>query len=76
MGAVAFSKTGNPLSGEYDAVILGRYGDVPDDPAPTPPDELATRDGKPLGNWRRHGGALLAFRCGRHRGSVSAPILS
>jgi hypothetical protein len=32
MGAVAFSKTDDPLSGEWDdAVILGRYGDLPDD---------------------------------------------
>jgi hypothetical protein len=31
-GAVAFSKTGDPATGEWeDAVILGRYGDVPDD---------------------------------------------
>ena len=30
-GAVAFSKTGDPQLGEWrDAVILGRYGDVPD----------------------------------------------
>ena len=30
--AVAFSKTGDPQLGEWaDAVILGRYGDVPDD---------------------------------------------
>jgi hypothetical protein len=34
-GAVAFSKTGDPQFGEWDdAVILGRYGDVPDDLAP------------------------------------------
>lgn len=34
-GAVAFSKTGNPQIGEWDdAVVLGRYGDVPDDLAP------------------------------------------
>jgi hypothetical protein len=34
-GAVAFSKTGDPRLGEWnDAVILGRYGDVPDDLAP------------------------------------------
>ena len=34
-GAVAFSKTGDPQLGEWDdAVILGRYGDVPDDLAP------------------------------------------
>jgi hypothetical protein len=34
-GAVAFSKTGDPQVGEWtDAVILGRYGDVPDDLAP------------------------------------------
>jgi hypothetical protein len=32
LGAVVFSKTGNPQLGEWDdAVILGRYGDVPDD---------------------------------------------
>jgi hypothetical protein len=31
-GAVAFSKTGDPQLGEWDdAVILGRYDDVPDD---------------------------------------------
>ncbi|SEE65992.1 hypothetical protein SAMN05519104_6937 [Rhizobiales bacterium GAS188] len=31
-GAVAFSKTGDPATNEWqDAVILGRYGDVPDD---------------------------------------------
>jgi hypothetical protein len=31
-GAVAFSRTGDPQLGERaDAVILGRYGDVPDD---------------------------------------------
>jgi hypothetical protein len=34
-GAVAFSKTGDPQLGEWqDAVILGRFGDVPDDLAP------------------------------------------
>ena len=34
-GAVAFSKTGDPQLGEWeDAVVLGRYGDVPDDIAP------------------------------------------
>jgi len=34
-GAVAFSKTGDPQLGEWqDAVILARYGDVPDDLAP------------------------------------------
>jgi hypothetical protein len=34
-GAVAFSKTGDPQLGKWDdAVILGRYGDVPDDLAP------------------------------------------
>jgi hypothetical protein len=34
-GAVAFSKTGDPQLGEWDdAVILGRYGDVPDDIVP------------------------------------------
>jgi hypothetical protein len=34
-GAVAFSKTGDPQLGDWsDAVILGRYGDVPDDLAP------------------------------------------
>jgi hypothetical protein len=34
-GAVAFSKTGDPQLGVWaDAVILGRYGDVPDDLAP------------------------------------------
>jgi hypothetical protein len=34
-GALAFSKTGDPQVGIWqDAVILGRYGDVPDDLAP------------------------------------------
>jgi len=34
-GAVAFAKTGDPQLGEWDdAIILGRYGDVPDDLAP------------------------------------------
>ena len=34
-GAVAFSKTGDPQLGVWqDAVILARYGDVPDDLAP------------------------------------------
>jgi hypothetical protein len=34
-GAIAFSKTGDPQLGEWnDAVILGRYGDVPDDIVP------------------------------------------
>jgi hypothetical protein len=34
-GAVAFSETGDPQLGEWHyAVILGRYGDVPDDLAP------------------------------------------
>jgi hypothetical protein len=34
-GAVAFSKTEDPATNEWqDAVILGRYGDVPDDLAP------------------------------------------
>jgi hypothetical protein len=34
-GAVAFSKTGDPQFGEWgDAVILGRYCDVPDYLAP------------------------------------------
>jgi hypothetical protein len=33
--AIAFSKTGDPQLGEWEhAVILGRYGDVPDDLAP------------------------------------------
>ncbi len=32
---VAFSKTGDPVINEWQhAVILGRYGDVPDDLAP------------------------------------------
>ncbi len=31
-GAVAFSRTGDPTTGEFeDAVILGTYGEVPDD---------------------------------------------
>jgi hypothetical protein len=34
-GAVAFSKTGDPQLGEWnDAIILGRYGDAPDDIVP------------------------------------------
>ncbi|SDR29446.1 hypothetical protein SAMN05519103_01794 [Rhizobiales bacterium GAS113] len=34
-GAVAFSRTGDPATNEWqDAVILGRYGEVPDDLAP------------------------------------------
>jgi hypothetical protein len=32
VGAVAFSRTGDPLIGEFgDAQLLRRYGDVPDD---------------------------------------------
>jgi hypothetical protein len=31
-GAVAFTRTGDPTTGEYeDAVVLGRYGEVPED---------------------------------------------
>jgi hypothetical protein len=31
-GAVAFSRTGDPTTGEYkDAVILARFGEVPED---------------------------------------------
>ena len=31
-GAVCFSRTGDPASGDFaDAVVVGRYGDVPDD---------------------------------------------
>ena len=31
-GAVAFSRTGDPVTGEYeDAVILAQFGDVPED---------------------------------------------
>ena len=31
-GAIAFSRTGDPAIGEFaDAIILGRYGDVPGD---------------------------------------------
>ena len=34
-GAIAFSKNGDPQLGAWqDAVILGRYGDLPDDLAP------------------------------------------
>jgi hypothetical protein len=34
-GAIAFPKTGDPQLGEWDdAIILGRYGGVPDDLAP------------------------------------------
>lgn len=33
-GAIAFSRSGDPAVGEFeDAVVLGRYGDAPDDPA-------------------------------------------
>lgn len=32
IGAVAFSRTGDPSIGEFnDAVLLGKFGDVPDD---------------------------------------------
>jgi hypothetical protein len=32
IGAVAFSRTGNPASGEFaDAVLLKAFGDVPSD---------------------------------------------
>lgn len=32
VGAVAFSRTGDPAIGEFeDAVILGRYGETPND---------------------------------------------
>jgi hypothetical protein len=38
-GAVALSKTGDPQLGEWqDAVILARYGDVPDDLPPYTPE--------------------------------------
>jgi hypothetical protein len=31
-GAIAFSRTGDPALGEFeDAVVLGRYGDAPED---------------------------------------------
>lgn len=31
-GAIAFSRTGDPTIGEFeDAIILGRYGDAPND---------------------------------------------
>jgi hypothetical protein len=31
-GAIAFSRTGDPATGDFgDAVVLGRYGDVPTD---------------------------------------------
>jgi hypothetical protein len=31
-GAIAFSRTGEPATGDFeDAVVLGRYGDVPGD---------------------------------------------
>ena len=31
-GAVAFSRTGNPATGEFsDATVLRKFGDVPDD---------------------------------------------
>ncbi|TCV66315.1 hypothetical protein [Neorhizobium sp. S3-V5DH] len=33
-GVVAFSRSGDPATGEYtDAVILGTYGDLPDEAA-------------------------------------------
>ena len=33
-GAIAFSRSGDPASGEFsDATVLGVYGDVPDDAA-------------------------------------------
>ncbi len=33
-GALAFSRTGDPDLGEFeDAIILGRFGDTPHDPA-------------------------------------------
>ena len=32
VGAIAFSRTGDPALGDFDdAVILGRYGETPDD---------------------------------------------
>jgi hypothetical protein len=32
MGAVAFSRTGDPAIGEFsDAIVLGQFGSVPDD---------------------------------------------
>ncbi len=32
VGAIAFSRTGDPAIGEFDeAVVLGRYGDAPED---------------------------------------------
>lgn len=32
-GAIAFSRSGDPAVGEFeDAIILGSYGDAPDDP--------------------------------------------
>ena len=32
VGAIAFSRTGDPAIGDFDdAVILGRYGETPDD---------------------------------------------
>lgn len=31
-GAIAFSRSGDPAAGEFDdAIILGRYGDAPED---------------------------------------------
>ncbi|MFO1117712.1 MAG: hypothetical protein U1E28_18680 [Beijerinckiaceae bacterium] len=33
-GAIAFSRSGDPAVGEFeDAIVLGRYGDAPDDPS-------------------------------------------
>jgi hypothetical protein len=32
VGAIAFSRTGDPSTGDFaDAVIIGRYGETPDD---------------------------------------------
>ncbi len=34
VGAVAFSRTGDPMAGEFsDAQLLKKFGDVPDDPS-------------------------------------------
>ena len=55
-GAVAFSKTGDPQLGEWqDAVILGRYGDVPDDLASyTSARILSGQPGAAQAKYRHH----------------------
>ena len=32
VGAVAFSRTGDPATGHFsDAIVIGKFGDLPDD---------------------------------------------